>query len=205
MDLLRRLDKKPRLVFNDEQETSMTPISEKPPLFTLTSYTSVRRNYVPKTFQHFGMKVVMDWLTNFLKRNPEFLVWSSEATNAGARATSFNRHNVNQFSTLGNQITKYNLTVLHIWNLDETGVQTVLKAKKIVAEKGTKHVGAIMSAARGTLVTVEVAVNVLLTQFHPCLYSDVENISWVYGCWWPFGLNDKHGIPGIYESYCKIC
>lgn len=56
---------------------------------------------------------------------------------------------------------KYKLAPSRIYNLDETGVTTVLKPRKIIAKKGIKQVGTIVSTERGTLVTVELAVNAL--------------------------------------------
>jgi hypothetical protein len=43
--------------------------------------------------------------------------------------------------------------------MDETGITTVQKPNRIVAKKVTKQVGAIISAERGTLVTLAIAVN----------------------------------------------
>lgn len=45
-----------------------------------------------------------------------------------------------------------------IYNVDKTDALTVPTPKQVVAEKGNKHVGAIASAERGTLVTVVWAV-----------------------------------------------
>ena len=45
--------------------------------------------------------------------------------------------------------------------MDETGVTTVQKPSKVVAQKGLKQIGAVTSQERGTLVTVVVAINAL--------------------------------------------
>ena len=38
--------------------------------------------------------------------------------------------------------------------MDETGVTTVLKPDRIIGRSGTKQLGAITSAKRGTLITI---------------------------------------------------
>ncbi|XP_066585179.1 uncharacterized protein [Prorops nasuta] len=74
---------------------------------------------------------------------------------------------------------KYNLSPSRIWNVDETGLTTVQKPRKIVAKKGVKQIGAMTSAERGELVTVEMAVNAAGNSIPPMFifprirYSDV--------------------------------
>lgn len=46
-----------------------------------------------------------------------------------------------------------------IWNLDETGCMTVAKPLKVVVVRGSKQVGQIKSAERGTLVTTLFYIN----------------------------------------------
>lgn len=113
---------------------------------------------IPATW-HKNRQAGVDWFAGFIKRNPILSIRTPEATSA-ERASAFNKHNVNDFFTkLGDILLKYKLAPSRIWNLDETGVTTVLKPKKIVAQKGIKQVGAIVSAERGTLVTVELAAS----------------------------------------------
>ena len=57
-------------------------------------------------------------------------------------------------------MTKYKLLPGMIFNLDETGLMTLLAPPKILAEKGCKKVGQISSAERGILVTARCCIGV---------------------------------------------
>ncbi|CAG4997620.1 unnamed protein product [Parnassius apollo] len=49
----------------------------------------------------------------------------------------------------------------NFWNIDETGLSTVHKPKKIVATKGVKQIGKMTSGERGELVTACCAINAM--------------------------------------------
>lgn len=100
-----------------------------------------------------------DWLSIFLNKHPDLSIRIPEATSIG-RAMGFNRVRVDAFFDLLDTVKeKFKFAASDIWNVDETGVTTVQKLCKVIAEKGTKQVGGLTSAERGQLVTVCVAVN----------------------------------------------
>ncbi|XP_068990461.1 uncharacterized protein [Neodiprion pinetum] len=159
-----------RLVFDEQQEKSLSDYLLKcSSIFFGLQPQEVRKlayecalkfdvKNIPSTWHKNGMSGP-DWLSAFSKRNPKLSIRAPEATSL-SRATSFNKTNIdNFFHKLGDTVLKYNLPPSRIWNLDKTGVTTVQNPKKIIAQKGIKQVGAVVSAERGTLVTVEMAVS----------------------------------------------
>ncbi|XP_031333945.1 uncharacterized protein LOC116163957 [Photinus pyralis] len=90
-----------------------------------------------------------DWFTGFRKRNPQFSIRAPEPTSV-ARAVGFNRPQVERFfSLIDSTLRKHNLQAHQIFNIDECGFNTVPVPRKILAQKGKKQVGRIVSAERG--------------------------------------------------------
>ena len=85
-----------------------------------------------------------------------------------ARAIGFNRPAVKRFyDNLSDVFNWKSYTPDSIYNMDETGVTTVPSQNRVtvLAKKGTRSVGRIVSAERGTLVTIVCAINAVGTTF----------------------------------------
>ncbi|KAG5893839.1 hypothetical protein JTB14_002565 [Gonioctena quinquepunctata] len=95
----------------------------------------------------------VEWLRGFRTRHKDLSVRKPMSTFL-SRATSFNKINVSTFfEKLTGIYEKYNFLPHMIFNSDETGCSIVSVPPKIIAEKGSKQIGQVTSAGRGTLVT----------------------------------------------------
>ena len=72
----------------------------------------------------------------------------------------FNRVQVGKFfDLLSYEQTTKKFQASQIYNIDETGITTVQNPGRIIAIKGTKQVGRVVSAERGNTTTVVCAMN----------------------------------------------
>lgn len=102
-----------------------------------------------------------DWLYGFLKRHKNNISLRFPENISIARAMGFNKQAVYKFfDLLEGLYKKHNFSPSDIYNVDETGITTVPnKPSKILASRGKKQVGALVSAERGVLVTAETCMN----------------------------------------------
>lgn len=108
-----------------------------------------------------------DWIRGFFKRQPQLSIRTPEATSL-SRATSFNKKNVGDFfENLKTVYERHRFGPESIYNIDETGLSTVQRTQKVIALRGTKQVGQVTSAERGTLVTVCCGINALGNSIPP--------------------------------------
>lgn len=164
---------KPRLIFTEQLESEL----EKYILHSSKIYYGLTPQNIKVLAYELGMAnrhlvalpdtwinhkiATKDWFTLFMKRHDRLSIREPEATSLG-RATSFNRANVDLFfNNLKSVLEEYKFESKDIWNIDETGVQTVQRPNKIVAEKGVRQVGKATSAERGQTVTMVLAVSAI--------------------------------------------
>ena len=109
-----------------------------------------------------------DWLRGFRKRSGNLSLRNPESRSL-ARSIGFNRHAVNAFfcNLKDVPIRDGTISPQNIWNLDETGVSTVVKPGKVLAEKGVKQIGRISSAERGVTVTMCCCINAIGNSLPP--------------------------------------
>ncbi|GFO18680.1 tigger transposable element-derived protein 6-like protein [Plakobranchus ocellatus] len=109
---------------------------------------------IPRYWQENKM-ASSDWQKGFMARNGERLALRTAEPTSLARTTAFNRFNVETFfNNLETCYLKAKSTACTIYNLDETGCTTTHKPPKVLARKGCKQVGKVVSQERGELVTV---------------------------------------------------
>lgn len=119
----------------------------------------------------------LEWLRGFLHRNNQLSIRKPESCSL-SRLTSFNKHNVEMFF---NNLTSVYAQVpdladgCRVFNLDETGVTTVQKPKKVVGMKGVKQLNQCTSAERGELVTAVFIVSAAGTFLPPAMVFPRKN------------------------------
>lgn len=117
-------------------------------------YEYAERNRINTPFNKDSREAGKDWLYGFLKRNPEIAVRRPEPTSIN-RILAFNYQEVKlYFDNLNQSMMQHKFPPHRIFNVDETGINSVHRPNKILAEKGLKQVGAATSWERGKNITI---------------------------------------------------
>lgn len=99
------------------------------------------------------------WYYNFLKKHQEITLRTPEPTSM-ARCKGFNKETVMSFFDKYEALLDEGKFAGHqIFNVDETGLSTVHKPSKILAQKGKRQVGAVTSGERGVNTTCICCMN----------------------------------------------
>jgi hypothetical protein len=99
-------------------------------------------------------KAGKEWLRCFLRRHPELSIRSPEPTSI-CRAIGFNQPSVKRFfDAYKAELLKSTFDASRIYNMDETGLTVVHRPQKVLAKRGQKQVGKMVSGEKGQTVTV---------------------------------------------------
>ncbi|XP_058813094.1 uncharacterized protein LOC131677353 [Topomyia yanbarensis] len=154
----------------------------------------------------------VEWYYGFMRRCRRLSLRVAEPTSL-SRATSFNRNNVEIFfENLRSLMNRFSFGPESIWNIDETGLTTVHKPKKILAPKGTKQVSKATSGERGELVTACCAINARGENIPPFMVFPRKN--WqdrmlnnspvgTQGCVYPSGWMTAPNFVKFLEHFVK--
>ena len=94
-----------------------------------------------------------DWLYGFLRRHPDLSLQCPEPINMD-RANAFKKDQVHLFFDIYSELVeRLNIGPKKIWKLDESGLSTVQRPKKLSATKGVRNVCQATSGERGTNVS----------------------------------------------------
>ena len=119
-----------------------------------------------------------------MKCYPELSLHRPEPTSM-SQLTGFNRVQVGKFfELLRYELSTKKYTAAQIYNVDESGIMTVQDPGRIIAKKGSKQVGRVVSAERRSTTTV-VCVGNLIYKFAyllTCLFSLLLLCAMAYGC-----------------------
>lgn len=162
VNAIKKLGSK-RPVFTVEQEEELVAhiLDMESRMYGLTTkdvrsiaYQLADKNNIDHPFSKKTCLAGKDWLTGFRNRHPELSLRSPESTSA-ARARAFNRPVVTKFFTLLKTVyDKIQFPAHRIFNVDETSLSTVPgKNCKVLAQRGRKQVGRVVSAERGVSTT----------------------------------------------------
>lgn len=176
-----------RQIFTKDQETILAEYLEECSKMAYGLSTAALRKVAYDMAKHNNIKIPpsweekksagKEWMRGFLFRNQKLTIRKPESCSL-SRLTSFNKHNVETFfRNLETILKKYPQLAdgARVFNLDETGLTTVQKPKKIIARKGLKQLNQVTSGERGELVTLLVCISATGTFIPPVMVFPRKN------------------------------
>lgn len=141
------------------------------------AYQLAERNKIVHPFCKEKKLAGKDWALDYIKRRKELSLRSPEATSL-ARAVGFNRVQVGKFfNLLEQELRAKEFHAYQIFNADESGITTVQKPSKVIAQKGCKQVGKVVSAEKGTTTTIVCAMSASGTYVPPMIIFKRKNMN----------------------------
>lgn len=121
-------------------------------------YQFAEKNKITHRFSSGSKMAGRDFTRSFMKRNR--LSLRSPRKTSVARTMGFNRNQLTHFNNLEQVMVKYRFPPDRLYNMDESGVQTVPnKLPKHVAPTGKREVAKSVAAEQGQTVTVVCAMS----------------------------------------------
>ncbi|XP_049961752.1 uncharacterized protein LOC126481835 [Schistocerca serialis cubense] len=131
-------------------------------------------NNIANNFDKSSRLAGKDWLALFLKRNPSISLRKPEATSI-IRIQAFNEEEVNAyFKNLERVFEKYKFKEGRVFNVVETGINTVQKPDRILAPKGVKQIVLLVPTPPPTFIFPRKRMSNLLSKGGP--------VGAIYGC-----------------------
>lgn len=205
----------PNTVFTPEQEQYLvdTILYHEFQLFGFTTFEirqiAFQLAIKLKIDHKFNMKLELagkDWLQGFMQRHPQLTLRKPEHTSR-ARALGFNKKSVSEFfELLENTVKKHNITPDCMYNVDETPVSTVPKGTaKVLAARGQKQVGGLVSGERGEHITAEICFSASGRYMPPTIIFPRVNVNKEFLKGAPAGTRCEFHNSGYMQSdiFCR--
>ncbi|XP_065930408.1 uncharacterized protein [Magallana gigas] len=136
-------------------------VDDPPSKPTVTAYAMAEMLKIKHPFSKTKAKAGYDWYEGFMRRHPQLAIRKPEGLSA-ARGMMLNKHVVTSyFQLLEDTMNKLKLFYKgsQIYNVDETGINTVHTPAKIIGLRGTRAIHSKTSGDRGENVTVVICAS----------------------------------------------
>jgi len=165
-------------------------------------------------FSHAEKRTGTEWARSFMRCYPELSLRRPEPTSM-SRSTGFNRVQVGKFfDLLKYELSSKKYIAAQIYNVDETGITTVQEPGRIIAKKGSKQVGRVVSAERGRTTMIVCATSASGVFIPPTFLFKRKNMNtWLklnyppWSCWNSihYWLDGWQSVSYLLQSFHCLC